>query len=301
MWRSRNILDKAGDLARATVFPTDLSHSKRQFVAVYLLRLLFLVGRRLWRDNCPRQAAALAYQTVLSLVPLLAVSISFATLINLAEYQTYLTQFAAEHLMPASADKVTTFVIDAANGVKIRALGIFGLVGLVVLSTMLLFTIEGAINEIFRCPKGRPLYKRLLIALLLLTVAPLAMAVSIYFTGRLVIIPGLFSSVKPLLPTILALFAFYKLIPNTRVHGLHAFAAAVTTSILLELLKVGFAVYVKQIGDTLSYLYGTFAIMPLAMVWIYMAWVVFLFGAELAASLHEVREHDKLERRISEG
>ena len=58
-------------MARATVFPADWEDSRRRFVLVYLIRLLSLVGSRLWRDRCPRQAAALAYQTVLSLVPLL--------------------------------------------------------------------------------------------------------------------------------------------------------------------------------------------------------------------------------------
>jgi membrane protein len=293
-WGAVNFFKNAGEMARATVFPADRVDSRRRFLAIYLLRLFFLVGRRVWKDNCPRQAAALAYQTVLSLVPLLAVTVSFATWLDLVEYQTYLTRFAAQHLMPEAAEALTDYVIEAAGGVKIRALGIMGAVGLVALAMTLLFTIEGVINEIFRCSRKRPIFKRLIVAILLLTLGPLAAGLSIYFTGKFVIIPGLFSTIKPLLSTVLGLFAFYWLLPTTRVQVRHALVAAIVTGILLEALKVGFAFYVTQIGDTLSYLYGAFAILPLAMVWIYFAWLIFLFGAELNAALHEVKQHDRL-------
>ncbi len=172
----------------------------------------------------------------------------------------------------------------------------FGAVGLVTIAVVLLLTIEQAINEIFRCQRRRPMWQRLLGALLLLSLGPFAAGLSIYLTGRLLIIPGLFGAVKPLLVSILVLFVFYCMIPNTKVQLKHAFVAALITGILLEALKLGFAFYVTHLGSTLSYLYGTFAIVPLAMVWIYLTWLIFLFGAEFAAALHEVQAHDRFER-----
>jgi membrane protein len=220
---------------------------------------------------------------------------------HLDQYQTYLTHFAAEHLMPAASVTVTDFIIEAAEGVKIRAMGIVGAVGLVALAVMLLLTIERSINEIFRCPRQRNFFKRLFGALLLLALGPLAAGLSIYYSGRLVILPGTFSFIRPLLPTVFGLFVFYWLVPNTRIRTRHALVAAFVTGVLLEGLKVGFAFYVTQIGDTLSYLYGTFSIFPLAMVWIYLSWIIFLFGAELNAALHEVKRHDRFENQKIEG
>jgi membrane protein len=69
----------------------------------------------------------------------------------------------------------------------------------------------------------------------------------------------------------------------------------VFAGVLLEIFKTAFAFYAKHLGETLSYIYGTFAILPLFMIWLYLAWVIFLFGAELNAALHEVSHYDRFE------
>ena len=284
----------AREVARATVFPLDRASSKRRFVLIYAVRLVFLVGRRLWLDNCPRQAGALAYQTVLSLVPLLAVSVSVTSWLNLVEYQESLNRFAASHLVPSAADAVGQYIIQAASGVRIRALGIVGGIGLAALSIMLLLTIERAVNEIFRCTAARPMWRRITVSLILLLAGPAALALSAYFTGRVLVLPGFLGVLKPFAVSIPALALCYQLVPHTRVQVRFSMTAAVVTSILFETLKYAFALYVKHLGATLSYLYGTFAILPVAMIWIYVNWLVFLFGAELNAALHEVVRHDRL-------
>ena len=294
-WPTLGFFKQAGEMARATAFPLDHVDSKRHFLTIYLLRLFFLVGRRLWQDNCPRQAAALAYQTVLSLVPLVAITVSVATWMHLDVYMTYLTDFVAKHFMPEAADAVIDFVLESAGAVKIKTLGILGAVGLLGMTLMLMFTIERAINEIFRCPRQRPILKRLFGAILLITLGPFGVGLSLYLTGKLVIIPGFVTTIEPLMVTVVGLFLFYLLVPNTKILYRHALVAAFVTGIVLEALKVGFAFYVTRIGGTLSYLYGTFAILPLAMVWIYLAWIIFLFGAELNAALHEVKRHDRFD------
>ena len=288
-----SFLHNAREMARATVFPLDRADSKRRFVLIYAVRLVFLVGRRLWLDNCPRQAGALAYQTVLSLVPLLAVSVSVTSWLNLVEFQEYMTRFAASHLVPSAADKVGQYIIDAASGVRIRALGIAGGIGLAALSIMLLLTIERAVNEVFRCTQSRPLWRRISVSLVLLTVGPAALALSAYFTGRVLVLPGILGLLKPFAVSVPALFLCYHLVPHTRVQLAFSLTAAVVTAVLFEALKYAFALYVKYLGATLSYLYGTFAILPVAMIWIYVNWLVFLFGAELNAALHEVVRHDR--------
>ncbi len=285
----------AHDVARATVFPLDRVESRRRFILVYAVRLGFLVGRRLWHDNCPRQAGALAYQTMLSLVPLLAVSLSVATWLDVLEYQQQLTELAQTHLMPYAAEAVGRYVINAASGVRMKALGIMGGVGLIALAVMLLLTIERAINEIFRCTEQRPLWRRILTSVVLLSIGPAALGLSIYLTGKVIAFPGVLGVLKPFAVSLPTLFVCYYLIPNTKVQVRFAAIAAVLTALFLEILKFGFAVYVRHLGATLSYLYGTFAILPLAMIWMYLNWLIFLFGAELNAALHEVQRHDRFD------
>lgn len=290
------LFQTAKEMARATVFPLDRAASKHRFIVTFAVRVVFLVGRRLWQDNCPRQAGALAFQTMLSLVPLLAVSVSVITWLNLVEYQSQLTELAAAHLMPDAADSLAHYMIEAASVVRIKALGIAGGVGLFSLSIMLLLTIERAVNEIFRCSLSRPLWRRILTSISLLIVGPAAVALSAYFTGIVFILPGFLSALKPLAVSIPALFVCFYVVPNTKIQLKFAFSAALVTAVLLEALKFGFAIYVRYLGASLSYLYGAFAILPLAMLWIYLNWLIFLFGAEFSAALHEVKRHDQLDR-----
>jgi membrane protein len=291
-WSPSSFFKNIKDVARATAFPSEEARSKKRFVLIYIVRLLFLVGRRLWLDNCPRQAAALAYQTMLSLVPLLAVAVSVTTLLELVEYQEQLATFAEAHLMPDAASSVGHYIIEAASGVHIKTLGIFGGATLLLISVMLLFNVERTINEIFRCSNLRSVWMRLLVAMVLLVLAPVAFSLSLYYTGKLVALPKLFGTLKPLLFSVATLLLCYWLIPRTRISFRNALVSALVTGMMLEALKIGFAFYARYLGATLSYLYGTFAILPLSMIWIYLMWLVFLFGAELNAALHEVKRHD---------
>ncbi len=298
-WTPTSLFRNVKDVVRATTFPTHRAGSKRHFVLIYAVRLLFLVGRRLWVDNCPRHAAALAYQTMLSLVPLLAVAVAVTTLFELVEYQEHLARFAEGHLMPDAAGAVGRYIIETASRVRLTTLGIFGGAMLLVVSSMLILTVERTVNEIFRCSHLRPFWARLSISIVLLALAPVAFGLSLYYTGKLVALPALFSTVKPLAFSITALFLCYWLIPRTKITLRNALVAAGVTGLLLDALKIGFAFYVKYLGATLSYLYGTFAILPLAMIWIYLMWLIFLFGAELTAALHEVKQRDLFERPVA--
>ena len=160
---------------------------------------------------------------------------------------------------------------------------------------MALSMVRSNINEIFRCKRQRPIVARLITALVLLTLAPAAMGISLYLTGKLLVLPALITTLMPLIFTILPLFLCYWLVPHTEIRLRYALVSAIAAGILLEGLKVGFAFYVKHVGATLSSIYGAFTILPLAMIWIYLTWIIFLFGAELNASLHEVRRRDQFD------
>lgn len=292
-WLSTSTFRSVKEVVKATAFPRDRADSKRRFILIFLTRLFFFVGVRLWKDNCPRQAAALSYQTVISLVPLLAAALATTTWLNLGAFQDHLIAFASTHLMPRSAESVGTYIIESAKSVRLHAIGVAGGLSVLVFSVVLLFTIESTVNEIFRCTRKRPLWARLLVVLLLLVLGPPALGLSLYFTGRLVFFSYLTGWLMPLVFTLIPILFIYWLVPRTPIRFRNALIASVTTGILLEGLKIGFAFYVSHVGQTLSYLYGTVAILPLAMVWIYLNWLIFLFGAELSAALHEVKRRDQ--------
>lgn len=290
-WLDRIRLGRLSDIARATAFPREYASSKRQFVLIYFIRLCFLVGRRLWYDKCPRMSAALSFQTMLSLLPLAVVVIAVASTFELKVYERQLDAFLTANLLPHAATAIGHQVLEMAKDIQPGTLGLVGGITLVFIAMSLLFTIEEVMNDIFRCARSRPLTRRVFTALVLLIGAPIAFAMSLYFTGNLLFLPKMVNAALPLLFTILSLFLCYWLLPHTKISIGLSLISAIVAGIILEAVKIGFAFYAKHIGVTISYVYGAFAILPLFMVWTYLAWLIFLFGAEFNAALHEVPHH----------
>ncbi len=290
-----SLLKTISNIARATVFPRDLVISKRRFVGIYSIRLMFLVGHRLWKDRCMRQAAALAYQTFLSLVPLLAIALAVASTLELEPYMDRVSSALEGILLPAAAADAGQHIRDLVTSIKPKTLTIFGGITLVFLAMTLLFNVEQITNDIFRCSKSRKFWLRILTGLALLIFAPLAVGLSFYFTGKLFFLPHAAAVVLPFIFTVTALFLCYWRLPHRKILIRHSLVSALTAGLIFEAVKMGFALYARHLGVTLSYVYGTMAILPLFMIWVYLAWLIFLFGAELNAALHEVKRHDTFE------
>lgn len=295
-WERLPLLGHLRDAARATVFPVDLATSKRSFALIYAVRLLFLVGRRLWRDRCPRQAASLSYQTFLSLVPMLALAIAFGSALGFDAYVDRVISFLEAQLLPETAADIGDRIRSLATSVRPKTLGIVGGATLAFIAMTLFYTVDTSVNEIFRCPVTKRVVPRIFTGLVILLLAPLAFGLSLYYTGRLFSLPRFATAFTPLAFTTTALFLCYWRLPRTKVRMRHSLVAAATAGVMFEAIKIVFAVYAQHAGAALSPVYGTLVILPLFMVWIYIAWLVFLFGAELSAALHEVRRHDQFER-----
>lgn len=291
------VFDFLSDVARSTVFPRDLVGSKRSFVLIYAIRLLFLVGRRLWRDRCPRQAAALSYQTFLALIPVLAIAIAVASTLDLEPVINKAMGYLEAHLLPDAAADVGRRIRATVSAIRPRALTIVSVGSLAVISLALLFTVEQVVNEIFRCKKARRFWLRVITSLMLITLGPLALGLSMYYTTKLVYLPHFAAALLPLVFTVMGLFLAYWRLPHRKIRVRHSMISAVVAGLMFEAVKMGFAFYAKYLGFTLSNVYGAMAILPIFMIWIYLAWLIFLFGAELNAALHEVQRHDLFEKR----
>src|SRR5690606_15100075 len=78
------------------------------------------------------------------------------------------------------------------------------------------------------------------------------------------------------------------IVPNRHVEWHDALAGGFSAAIVLEIMKAGFAYYVTRF-PAYAVIYGTFATLPVFLLWIYLSWVAVLFGATIAASLPLIR------------
>ena len=250
---------------------------------------------RFREDRLGLTASSLTFTTTIALVPLFTVVLAVFTAFPMfAKFQDVLQKWLIESLIPDNiARQVLGYLTQFAG--KASKLGGAGLAVLFVTALALILTIDRTLNSIWRVRQPRPLGQRVLVYWAAMTLGPLLLAVSLSITsyalsaskGVVDVMPG---GVQLLLDTmqfgLLAwgMAALYRYVPNTRVRWAHAWVGGLFVSTGFELAKRLLVFYLGQV-PTYSVLYGAFATVPILLVWIYVAWVIVLMGAVIAAYL----------------
>jgi membrane protein len=261
------------------------------------LRMVYAVARDLAGGQLTLRAMSLVYTTLLSLVPLLA--LSFSILKGFGVHNE-IGPFLLKALEPLGerAGEVAEQIIRFVDNMQVGVLGL-SVVGLVLLFYTvhsLMQKIESAFNEVWQVTHERRLAQRLRDYLSLLVMGPVlvyaalgivaAVFASHYIQDLRPIEPiGLLidylGRLAPFVMTIAAFTLIYRLVPNTRVRWLPALTGGVVAGVLWSLLGFAFAAFV---ASTTSYaaIYSGFATPIFFMIWLYLAWLVLLLGASIA-------------------
>jgi membrane protein len=251
--------------------------------------------KRFFQDDCLYRASALTFTALLALVPLMTVGLSvFMAFPHFGEWGQRVQNFIFQNFVPASGQALQSylqgFVAQAHN------LSLIGSLFLVVTAVLMLFTIEQTLNHIWRVEKPRRELTAFLLYWALLTLAPILLGGSIALSAAFLSIPWVVDAVNllhggrfllPVIPFLLAMLAFtilYSAIPNCHVPLRYSVVGAAVTSLLFNLSKYGFTAYITHF-PSYTLLYGTFAVIPLFLIWLYLIWVIVLFGAELTHAL----------------
>jgi membrane protein len=235
--------------------------------------------RRFNEDRCMQIASSLTYTSLLSIVPMVTVALTvIAAFPAFGQVTAALQTFILQNLVPASADVIASYTQQfSANAAKLTAVGI---VFLVVTSIMLLLTIDRAFNDIWRVKRPRSVVQRVFVYWTLITV------------GLVRGVPGagvVLLSIVPVVLTSIAFAMLYIAMPNRRIALRDAVLGGVLAGVAFEVMKRSFAFYVAQF-PTYTLVYGAFATLPVFLLWLYLSWLVVIFGAVVVASLPEWRE-----------
>lgn len=205
-----------------------------------------------------------------------------------------------------SVDEYVTALVLSLNKVNFTAIGVVGVILLGYAAVSMIVEIERAFNQIFKVPRGRSWSRRFPNYVTLLVCAPLGVVLTFYLGQRLdAWSRGLaenptysFLASAGLTAAILGQFAvsaavllvMYTVIPNTRVRFWAALAGAVVGAVLFEGLKFGFFQYVRlTAGASYTRLYGSLALIPLFLLWVYLTWNIVLFGLQFTYQLQYAR------------
>jgi membrane protein len=271
--------------------------SGRARAAFFMYRLSLRILFQWAHDKCPQQAAALAFQTALSLVPVTAIAFSILRALGSLDAESQLLRFVADHVLPQMSD-VTERISDFSKKVSIGALGGAGLLFTLVTCYSLYSYVEKIFNDIWRVGQRRTLIGKFLTFYAMLTLLPVVAGASLYWSGKLVESSAVSRFLAPLLFEVAGLLFMNKLLPRTNVSWTSALTGALVTAILLELLKIGFVKFAAAILlKSYSGVYGPLGLVPLVLVWIYSSWLLVLLGAEIAHSTQNLRLLEAEDRR----
>ncbi len=259
------------------------------------LNFIRLVFTRFIEERCPQIAGSLTFTALLALVPLITIALTVISAFPVfTGVSVQFREFILSNLVPDSAGRVISVYTQqfADNAATLTAVGI---VFLAVTSIMLMMTIDRALNTIWRVKRQRSVLSSVLIYWMLLTTGPVLIGASLSLTSWILSVsmgivgevPGANVALLKLVPIVLTSLAFaliFLAIPNRHVRLLDALIGGIVAGLAFEVMKRGFAYYITQV-PTYTLVYGTFASFPIFLVWIYLSWLVILFGAVISAVL----------------
>lgn len=251
--------------------------------------------RRFAAENFTQISASLAFTTLLSLVPLVALVLGILSVLpGFLEMLQDSDRIVARALLPeGSAGMIIKYTTQFSQ--KVANVTLAGLSGLVITVLMLLLTIERAFNHVWVVKVKRSWWSRLRLYAAVLALWPLVVAcVVLAISSAVTISLGLVNE-PPWLRSVLfkavglavaALFiaGLYYSVPNARVASRDALLAGLFAALGFVLMQKAFGFYLSHF-PSYALVYGAFATVPIFLVWLYLSWAVVLLGALVAATL----------------
>ena len=249
------------------------------------------------------RASALSYSTLLAIVPLLA--IAFSMLKGLG-FHSRLEHVLVNYLT-AEQEVLSTRIIEYIGGTDFKALGAFGTALLIYAAVMMLSNVERTFNELWGVRRQRSIPRKITNYVSVLFLGPFLMVLSTAmiasFSSNTIVTAlikyevfeqffVLFSKILPHAVLWVAFTVMYVLMPNTRVKFIPALIAGIICGSIWE---GAFRIYTDFNIGVAKYntIYGTFAVLPVFIIWLYISWLIVLVGAQLSYAIQNVRSYQQ--------
>lgn len=294
------------------------------------LRVIVIMLHEAVQTKLTIRASALTYTVILSMVPILAMSTAVLKGMGSGDQmrvaaERFITQLEPASSPPASSStseavdagdqpatslsshlrKAVDTIFDYVENTNFAALGVFGVVGLLVVVIMVFSAVEDAMNAIWKTTKGRSIIRKIMDYIALLILLPVSINTALAgeailasekimgYIHTIIPFPWMVKAVLKFLPflfIVLTLMMMYLFFSRARVTTTAAFAGAVFASIFWFIVQKIYIVL--QIGvANYNAIYGSFATVPLFLVWLHLGWTIILLGATLAYAVQNRNNH----------
>ncbi|MBN2033207.1 MAG: YihY/virulence factor BrkB family protein, partial [Deltaproteobacteria bacterium] len=280
---------------------------RRTYLLLRTLRIILLAFRGFREDKCPLRASALTFFSFLSVVPVVAMAFGIAKGFGFDKnLETLITQRLE------GQEEVVQWVIHFANALLANTKGgVVAGVGVLMLFwavVKLLDHIEKAFNDIWYVKRGRTFARKLSDYLSIMLICPLLLIVSssltVFVTSQMLLLTEKITLMGKISPFIFfmfnlspylvlwILFTFvYMVMPNTGVSIKAGFSAGIIGGTIFHILQKAYIYF--QVGVAqYNAIYGSFAALPLFLIWVQLSWFIVLFGAEISFAVDNEENYE---------
>jgi membrane protein len=270
-------------------------------VVFKLLKILGIAWLNFRKDHCLVRASGLAFTSFIALVPFITLTLSFLSLFGVFEPLIgSAQQFIVTILLPTKQQATLDFISQFLENAK--TVGYVGLFSFIFVAVFLINNIVTNVNAVWGTNyTGRfvsrlsvyitiPLFTALILGVTVSLIGWIQPLLSQIMVDDVEILSGFAASVLPELIVLLTLFLLFFLIPYTRVNAKSALLGAVMGVVFWEISKF---IFVFAINSVISFsvIYGSIAVLLIFMIWLYIAWGVFLFAFEVTY-VHQYGTYD---------
>jgi membrane protein len=238
-------------------------------------------------------AASMSFYTVFTIIPLLLIMLTLLTsLPSFAENYESIKTFIFSNLMPVNSEAIMGHIDGfLANSAK---MGVIGL-GMILVSSLLFFkNFEFIANKIFHA-ESRTLWESITTYWTMLTLTPIALGISFYITGYIATLMASNTltesfDILPLIPYLIIwglFFLIFQIGANAKIDPRASAISSLIISVVFSISKNAFIYYVFM-NKSYATMYGSFAIIMFLFLWIYVSWIIFIYGLKLCYIIDKI-------------
>ncbi len=241
-------------------------------------------------------ASSLSFYTIFTIIPLLVIVMTLMTTMpSFVDYYAGLKSFLLENLMPVQSEAVTAYIDTfLENSVK---LGVIGFTMIIIASMLFFDNFEYIVNKIFHT-KTRTIWESVTTYWTLITLTPIALTVSFYLSAKATELISEYGvsgwlNVMAIFPYIIIwalFFLIYKISVNAPVNTKAAAISSFLIAVVWTIAKNAFVYYVFY-NKTYATMYGSFSILIFFFLWIYVSWIIFVYGLKLCYLIDRAKKY----------
>lgn len=241
-------------------------------------------------------ASSLSFYTIFTIIPLLLIMMILLTsLPEFSEYYESIKAFIFSNLLPVNSEVIMNTMDDfLKNSVK---MGIIGFIMILIASLMFFQNFEYIVNKIFHVKK-RTFFRSVLMYLTLIFLTPLALGASFYISALIAtmlqtnsVTSGI--DILPIVPYLLIwgmFFIIFQVVANTKIDPKASLISSFVVSIIFAISKNAYIYYVFY-NKSYTTIYGSFSSLMFLFLWIYVSWIIFMYGLKLCYMINRVYQN----------